>query len=34
MTEKTIAVIRPSQVLNLPHYFIWMVIGSSSFRHK
>lgn len=27
MTEKTIAVIRPSQVLNLPHYFIWMVIG-------
>ncbi|ENO7355071.1 PH domain-containing protein [Klebsiella pneumoniae] len=27
MTEKTITVIRPSQVLNLPHYFIWMVIG-------
>lgn len=27
MVEKTIAVIRPSQVLNLPHYLIWMVIG-------
>lgn len=27
MTEQTIAVIRPSQVLNLPHYLIWMVIG-------
>lgn len=27
MTEKTIAVIRPSQVLNLPHYLIWIVIG-------
>lgn len=27
MTEQTITVIRPSQVLNLPHYFVWMVIG-------
>ncbi|MBQ0600881.1 PH domain-containing protein [Klebsiella oxytoca] len=27
MTDQTIAVIRPSQVLNLPHYLIWMVIG-------
>ncbi|EIZ1085884.1 PH domain-containing protein [Klebsiella oxytoca] len=27
MTEQTIAMIRPSQVLNLPHYLIWMVIG-------
>lgn len=27
MSEQTIAVIRPSQVLNLPHFFVWIVIG-------
>ncbi|EOC0011602.1 PH domain-containing protein [Cronobacter turicensis] len=27
MTEQKIIVIRPSQVLNLPHFFIWMVFG-------
>lgn len=27
MSEKTIAVIRPSQILNLPHYIVWSAIA-------
>ena len=27
MTEQTIMVIKPSQVMNLPHYLVWGVIG-------
>ncbi|ELY4881552.1 PH domain-containing protein (plasmid) [Providencia huaxiensis] len=26
-SEKTMMVIRPSQVLNFPHFFVWIVIG-------